>query len=149
MKRTLFVSIFILFSCSYSRDTVSKKLSSFLQTFSIDIKSYKVICFVPSDGCSSCIDPSIEYSKKADKRFLLVLSSLYTKSNNYIAKSRQIELSHIVLDNQNIACKNQLVSPTSPCFYFLNNGRIVKMVDLLQTYDKTSVLKEVDQFLSK
>ena len=147
MKKTFFVSLLILIVCSCTMDTESKKLSSFLQTFAVDIKSYKVICFVPADGCRSCIDPSIIYSKKADNRFLLVLSSPYTKSINFIVESYQIDLANIVSDNQNMAYKSQLISPTAPCFYFLNNGRIVKIVDLLKTDDKTSVLKEVDQFL--
>lgn len=149
MQRILFFSLLILsvFSCTNKSET--KRLSSFLQVYSEDIKNYKVICFIPADGCTSCIYPSIDYSKKTDKDFLLVLSSIFKKSIKYIKEVKQIEESKSVSDSLNLATSSGLVSLESPCFYFLKNGNIVKIVDLSTTLDKTSVLKEVDKFLLK
>lgn len=149
MKKTLLVCILILVVNNCTMDPETEKLGSFLTSFAIDIKSFKVICFVPADGCSSCINPSIEYSKKASKDFLMVLSSLYKKSINYIIEQKKIEEAKIISDSQNLASSIGLVSFVSPCFYFLKNGHVVKKVDLSTTFDKTSVFKDVDKYLSK
>lgn len=149
MKKILYFSILILsiFSCTNKNET--KSLSTFLQIYSEDIKNYKVICFIPSDGCTSCIYPSVDYSKKAGKDFLLVLSSRFKKSINYIKEFKQIEESKSISDSLNLAERSGFVSQVSPSFYFLKNGHIVKIVDLSNTLDKTSILKEVEKFLSK
>lgn len=149
MKNIILFAIILTFTFSCGKVNETKKLNSYLQSFGLDLKNYKVICFVPADGCSSCIEPSLDYSKKAGKDFLLVLSSIYEKSINYIIEAKKIEKSKIVYDSKNLAASSGLVQIVSPCFYFLKNGHVVKIVDLSNTLDKTSVLKEVDKFMSK
>jgi hypothetical protein len=149
MKKITILILFLTFALSCCNVKETKKLDLYLKPYGINIIDYKVICIVPADGCGSCIDPSINYSRSANKNFLLVMSSIYKKSMDSIIELKQINVSNIVLDSENLAAENGLVSFVSPCFYFLKNGRIIKKVDLNLTYDKTSVFTEVDKFLSK
>ena len=118
MKKITILTLFLTFALSSCNVKETKKLDSFLKPYGINILNYKVICFVPADGCGSCIGPSINYSKTANKNFLLVMSSIYKKSMDYIVKLEQIDVSNIILDSQNLAAENGLVSIVSPCYYF-------------------------------
>jgi hypothetical protein len=149
MKNVILLTIILTFAISCVKVEESKKLYSYLESFGVDLKNYKVVCFVPVDGCGSCIDPSINYSKNASNDFLLVLSSYHTKSIDFIIETKKLNKSKIVCDSKNLAEINQLVSFPSPFFYFVKKGRIFKTFDLSKTPDKVSVLKEVDKYLSK
>lgn len=66
MKKLLFT--FLILACFYSisckKDEDTLKIQAFVQSFSLNVENYKVICIVPVDGCASCIDPSLNYAKK-------------------------------------------------------------------------------------
>jgi hypothetical protein len=151
MNKTLFIIIAFIFILGCSTDAGTKKLNTFLQTFSVDIKNYKIVCFVPADGCHSCIDPTINYyCKKNDRKFLIILSSSYKKSIDFIIETMKINTSGIITDDKNLAAKNQLVKTSiAPYFYFLEDGHVIKEYDVQTTFDKTSILKEVDKYLVK
>ena len=116
MKSAFLFILISIFSCSCGKVNVTKTLDSYLQSFGVDLKYYKVVCFVPADGCGNCIDPSLDYSKKTSKDFLLVLASTFKKSIDFIKESKQIEELKIVSDSQNLAASLQLVSVISPCY---------------------------------
>lgn len=149
MKNTFLFAIILTFTFSCGKVNETKKLDSYLHSFGVDLKNYKVVCVVPVDGCSSCITPTLDYSKNAGNDFLLVLSSIYQKSIDYVLEAKNIEKSKIVFDSQNLAASRGLVQIVAPCFYFLKNGHVIKIVDSSTILDKTSVLKEVEQYLMK
>jgi hypothetical protein len=149
IKNSIYIYILFLFILSCNKDRETDKLESLLHTCKFEIDKYKVICIVPADGCSSCINPSLEYSKIAKKSFLLVLSSLYKKSIYDIIENLHIDTSKVLLDTHNFAGSTWLVYPTAPSYYFLKKGKVVKKIELSIIDDKTSVLKEADLFMSK
>jgi hypothetical protein len=137
-----------VFACN-SKDDRSKNLSDYLNFHNLNIKNYNVICFVPVDGCGSCIDPTLNYTKDADKSFLLILTSIGKKSISYTIERAQLKDVPLILDSTNLAVKNELTTDFAPCYYFIKNGTLVKKVDLNLLHDKSSILKEVDDFLKQ
>jgi hypothetical protein len=124
-------------------------LDNYIKSFNLNIKNYKVICFVAVDGCGSCIDPSLNYAKAEHENFLLVLTSIHKKSIDYTIERIHINHNNFIIDHKNLACKNGLSTQIAPCFYFLRNGKVDKKVDLSTIPDKVSILKEVDDYLKK
>lgn len=133
--------------CCCNKET--QVLDSYLKTFSLDLKNYKVISFIPADGCYSCLQPTLEYSKNANHRFLLVISSISQKSIDSVIKSVNAENSFIVQDPENIAAESGLVPLTTPRYYLVHAGRIVKILDVKSETDKEKNLEEVKEYLSK
>jgi len=147
MKILFFLLCLLTVSCKQDKMMVS--LNDFTKNYQISSKNYKVICFLPADGCSSCIDPTLNYVQNANEEFLMVLSYYENKeSMNGILASKNINRSTVLIDTDHLAIKNFLVTPIAPCFYFLRKGRVIKKVDLTDTYDKTSVLKEVEEYIA-
>lgn len=147
MKLFTVYFLLILFTFNCKNDIKTKDLDYFLHSYGADIKDYRVVCIVPADGCSSCIDPSLDYSLKYKNGFLLVLSSIYKKSINEILNSKKLDTAKVMLDPKNLSVSMGLVSIVSPCYYFLRDGKIVKIADMIYSTDKVGVLKEVDLFL--
>jgi len=143
----LIITLFWILGCSVNEET--KIISGYLEGYGKDISNYRLICFVPADGCSSCIEPSLEYSETAGADFLLVLTSLYSKSIHNTVEAYHLDMDRILVDAGNKAVSLQLLLPTAPCFYFIEDGRVVKKADLSKTYDKTGILTEADRFLGK
>ncbi len=149
MKRILLFSLVFAASIGCAVNEETRTISDYLDGFGKDINSYKVICFLPAEGCASCIEPSLEYSKTAGSDFLLIVSSLYKKSIRDIIENNNLNLDLILVDDKNYAVSLQLLVPTAPCFYFIEDGRVVKKADLSKTYDKTGILIEVSKFIGK
>lgn len=149
MRCGIFLSICIILLTACSVNPETKIISEYLEGYGKDISNYRLICFVPADGCSSCIEPSPEYSETAGEEFLLVLTSLYSKSIHNTAEAYHLNMDRILVDAGNKAVSLQLLLPTAPCFYFIEDGRVVKKADLSKTYDKTGILTEADRFLGK
>jgi hypothetical protein len=151
MKKLLFT--FLILACFYSisckKDEDTLKIQAFVQSFSLNVENYKVICIVPVDGCASCIDPSLNYAKKNSKGFLLVMSSIYKKSIDYTIDRIQLNHENFISDYHNLALKSGLSTEIAPCFYFLRKGVLIKKVDLFPLTDKTSILKDVDKYLAE
>ncbi len=146
-KQLLILLLFILsLGCTNSDPTM---LDNYIKSFNLNIKNYKVICFVAVDGCGSCIDPSLNYAKAEHENFLLVLTSIHKKSIDYTIERIHINHNNFIIDHKNLACKNGLSTQIAPCFYFLRNGKVDKKVDLSTIPDKVSILKEVDDYLKK
>jgi hypothetical protein len=143
---TLILVMVIGISCQKNEETI--KLDSFLKAFNLHISDFKVVCIVPIDGCGSCIDPSLNYSKNASKGFLLVLSSLYRKSFENTIERHQLDINKFIPDNKNLASEKGLVSPTAPCYYFINKGEVIRKTDLSYFLDKESIVQDVKEFLS-
>lgn len=140
-----FITIFLL-GCNQYNDT--KKIEAYLNKFGFELNTLSVVCFIPADGCGSCINPSIVYSKSSSKKFLLVISSSYEKSINTIIQNNNLEKKVIIADSENLATSQGLVQALAPCYYFIESGHVVKVIDLTGNPDKLSVLKEVDKFIS-
>lgn len=143
---SLILTIFLI-SCETHDE--SKKLENYLISFSLNIKDYKVICFVPVDGCGSCISPSIEYLKNTDKNVLLVLFSIYKKSIENTIDRYEIFKHEVVIDHRSFAPTLGFSTNNAPNYYFLKKGNIVKKVDLSKQMDKKAVIDEVDKFLKE
>lgn len=149
MKKVFLISIILFCTLSCGEANETKRLESYLNSFGYDIKSFKIVCFVPADGCNACIDPFLEYSKKSRNEYLLVLSSIYIKSIDFIIGQKSIEETKILSDSKNLAASSGLVHIIYPMIYFLKNGSVVKIADTSNISDKISLLKEIDTFLSK
>jgi len=149
MRKCIFLvlTLFWISGCSVNEET--KVISGYLEGYGKNITNYRIVCFVPADGCSSCIEPSLKYSVTAGKDFLLVLTSLYNKSIHSIIEAYHFDMERIVIDEKNQAVSLQLLLPTAPSFYFIEDGVVVKKADLSKTYDKTGILTEVNKFLGK
>ena len=63
MKRGTFLvfCVILLTACSINPET--KVISDYLEGYGKDIGNYRVIFFVPADGCSSCVETSLTYSE--------------------------------------------------------------------------------------
>lgn len=140
-----FIQIIIFSSCSNIQ--VNKNLESYFDSYNINIKKFKVISFVPIEGCSSCIAPTIDYSRKADSSFLIVLSSISEKTIDYFIERNNLYKSIIIRDFQNLATENGFVPITAPKYYFLKNGKVIKSIDLTNIEDKYSIIREVETYL--
>jgi hypothetical protein len=138
---------FLLLNCK--SDSETKKVEFFLQTFNRNIANYKVICFVPVNGCGSCIENTLIFAKRTGSDFLLVLSSLFQKSIDNAVENDQLNQIEYISDSKSLATKSGLVSEIAPCFYFLKDGKVVKKFDLSTTYDKVSILKDVEKYLAE
>jgi hypothetical protein len=145
---TILLILLIMLACAGNKkEDEGKLLTEYLNSFERNADEYKVVCFVPVDGCVACIDPSLQYAKTGQKKYLLVLTSMFKKSLAYTTERLQIgHLGHIQ-DSKNKAIGMGLVSSFSPCYYFLENGKITKKVDLDKSKDKTQILAEVDRYL--
>jgi len=149
MRRGTFLSLCVILLTACSVNPETKVISEYLEGDGKDISKYRVICFVPADGCNSCIEPSFKYSETAGENFLLVLTSLYSKSIHNTVEAYHLDIDRILVDAKNKAVSLQLLLPTAPCFYFIEDGRVAKKADLSKTYDKTGILSEADRFLRK
>ena len=141
----IFIS-FLFLGCAKNNE--SERLSNYLQGFNDQIQNYKVVCILPADGCSSCIKPTIDYSKIANGDFLLILTSYYKKSIKDIIEDNGLDSTKIKMDSKNLASIKQLVWVTAPCYYFIRNGKVIKVVDLSKVDDKFAIIKEADNFLN-
>lgn len=135
----------IILSCTVNPET--KIIAKYLDSYGKELKDYKVICFVPADGCDICIEPSLRYSVTAENEFLLVLISRYWKSIRSIIEQYHLDLDKILVDEENKVVNLGLLIPTAPCFYFIKDGVVVIRADLSKTYDKEAVLIEVSRFI--
>lgn len=149
MKEKYFFVLFLVSILSCHSDNNYQKLGDYLIKFEKEINNYKVVAFVPVDGCSSCLISTIEYSKSADDRFLLVLNSISEKTNKFFIKLNKIDTLKIISDSHNLAGEMGFVPLNAPRYVFINNKRIVKSIDLTDILDKSVVLKDVDMFLNK
>jgi hypothetical protein len=148
MKNKLMILVLsiIIIGCS-DKETI--QLDDFLKSFNLNIKDYKVICFVPVSGCNSCIDPSLNYAKNHHDKFLLVMSSIYKKTIDYTIERVQMKHNYYVSDFHNFAPKSGLTTEIAPYFYFLKDGKVVRKFDLSTTPDKKGILKDVEKYLSE
>lgn len=150
MRNKVLISLLLFISCfSCNTDDETNKLDTFLKSFKVDIKNYKVICVVPADGCGSCINPSLVYAKQANKMFLLVLSSMYKKSISHTINKAQLKHTGFISDFHNKAIKSGLATEMAPCFYFVKDGKVVRKFDSSTTFDKKRILEEVDKYLTE
>ncbi len=147
MKKLILILILIV-SCFHAcnKDQESSKLKDYLKTYNLNINDYKVICFVPVDGCGPCINPSLNYARNARQDYLLVMSSMFRKSIDNTIERVQISNKNYVSDYNNLAQETGMVTPFAPCYYFLRYGEIIRKYDLTQTNDKTGILSELEQF---
>jgi len=92
----LVIIIFRITGCSVNKET--RIISEYLEGYGKEISSYKIICFVPADGCSSCIEPSLNYSLTAGEDYLLVLTSLYSKSIHNTVETYHLDTGRMLVD---------------------------------------------------
>lgn len=149
MRYVVSLFIFITFlNIGCQKDEESKKLADYLKTYNKEIKKYKVICVVPVDGCTPCINPILAYAKNANNDFLLVMTSMFKKTVKNKIEAIGFEHSNYISDADNHAVELGLVTPVSPCYYFMEDGKIVKKYDLRKTSNPDGIIDEIDEFLS-
>lgn len=142
----LFVlSILVISSCKEKK--TNQEIQTYLGSFDIEPKAYKVILFVPADGCTKCIYPSIDFYSRSKDSTLLVLSSTFDKSINLILKTKNLDSSKILCDSKNLAATMNLVDVVSPYIYLLKKGRVRKIFDLSKVNDQSKIFIEVDKHL--
>lgn len=144
IRLILLLSVFHIQACT--RDKETNNLEKYLQSFNKNINDYKVICFVPVDGCGSCINPSLTYARDAREDYLLVMTSMFRKSIDNTIERVQIMNNNYISDPENIGQQKGLVTPFAPCYYFLRLGEVIKKYDLAQTGNKSEILNEVERF---
>jgi hypothetical protein len=140
----IFLSMILMLSCVKDKETT--KLDTYLKSFKLNINDYKVICFVPVDGCGSCINPSLNFARDTRKDYLLILTSMFKKSIDITIERVQLTNNNYLSDYNNLAQETGLVSPFAPSYYFLRYGEVVKKFDLSQTNNKAGIIDEVEQF---
>jgi hypothetical protein len=149
MCKTKILLLFTICLLSCRNAKIDKELNEYLRNFDVDIKTCKVVCIVPADGCMSCSMPSLEYASKGNSNFLLVLTSNFQKSIDLLIESNPNVLnSRVVIDSDNLALKNRLLFVTSPSIYLIKNGRVEKLIDLSEYKYQEEIFKEIDQYLS-
>lgn len=147
MKLALKVFLFAFTVCSCSNTDESKRLENYLSEFNRNINEFKVISFVPANGCNSCVMPTLEFSRGENDNYLLVISSISKKTINHVIQIYKLNESKIVKDTLDLAAKAGFVPLTAPSYFFLKNGHIEKVLDLSNESDKLSSLTEVKDYL--
>lgn len=127
----------------------TKELGSYLRIFNKDLNNYKLVCIVPADGCSSCILPTLNFFEQERKSCLLVLSSNFSKSINFILEHVNVRADELLLDYKNIARDMDIVFITAPSIYFVNHGKVINKIDLSEINDQETVFKDIEKHLHK
>jgi hypothetical protein len=143
----LLLFFLIIYACMQKKGNESINLQDYLLLFDSKIESYKVICFLPTDGCGSCIEPSLYYANTSDEKMLLVLTSIYRKSMDYAIEKYKLTKQEIIFDSKNLAVTDGFVTDMAPSYFFLKDGNIIKKVDLSTMSDKKSIIEEVHKFI--
>ena len=63
---------------------------------------------------------------------MLVLTSLFSKSIRNTVETYHLDTGRMLVDEKNKAVSLQLLLPTAPCFYFIEDGIVQKRADLSQ-----------------
>lgn len=145
---SLLLSIPILLGCTENTKE-TKTLSFYLHSYGIDIKNYKVISFIPANGCYSCILPAIELAKESNQGYLLVISANSQKSIDDIIYSANVKEIFILNDPENEAAKLGLVPITTARYYIIQNGQIEEILDINAESDKIKHLAKIRKLISK
>jgi hypothetical protein len=149
MKKAIVLILFITLLPSCYKNQITKNLDEYLKVYGVNLGTCKVVSIVPAEGCKSCCMPSIEYTKKGNRDYLLVLTSNFQKSIDFVIQTNSyLKGSRMIIDSDNLAIEKQLVFITSPTIYFIKNGHVEKKIDLSESVDQKSAFKEVDKFLA-
>ncbi|HOM41839.1 MAG TPA: hypothetical protein PK064_13100 [Bacteroidales bacterium] len=145
-KRILLLIIVFLLSCKNYRE--SNKLISFLSEYNVTLNTCKVIIIIPAEACSSCIKLSFEYIKGINSDYLLVLSSCYGKSINYLIENYCLDKTKLLIDKKNMASALWLIEPTGPTIYLVRNKRIYKKYEAEKILKNPEIFIEINTFLT-
>lgn len=146
-KALLWITLANMFiACGKSDDT--KRLKSYLSAWGHDIRNFTIICFVPADGCVSCINPFLDYSKDSEDCYLLVLNSIYKKSISYTIAAKGLDSNRALGDSKNEAIKRGLGDFTYPVVYFIKDGSVARVENTSTVPDKTVLFSEMNRFLN-
>ncbi|HOU30221.1 MAG TPA: hypothetical protein P5320_06650 [Bacteroidales bacterium] len=108
----------------------------------------KVIIIIPAEACSSCIKLSFEYIKGINSDYLLVLSSFYGKSINYLIENYCLDKTKLLIDKKNMASALWLIEPTGPTIYLVRNKRIYKKYEAEKILKNPEIFIEINTFLT-
>lgn len=146
-KTLLCTTLAIMFiACGESDDT--KRLKSYLSAWGHDISNFTIVCFVPVDGCVSCINPFLDYSKDSEDCYLLVLNSIYEKSIRYTIAAKGLDIKRVLGDAKNDAIKHGLGDFTYPVVYFVKDGSVTRVENTSTVPDKAVLFSEMNRFLN-
>ena len=145
-KSLLFISLATIFiTCGRTDDT--KRLKSYLSTWGYDICKFRIVCFIPVDGCVSCINPFLDYSKNHYDCYLLVLYSIYEKSISHTIAAKGLDSKRVLSDAKNEAIKHGLGDFTYPVVYFIKDGSDTREENTSTVPDKAVLFSEMNRFL--
>lgn len=141
-----FVLIFLI-SCTGNQDI--ERLNQLLRNYDYNLSNYRVVCIIPTDGCSSCIDKSIGYFKDNNMKILLILSSHQQKSIERVISDHTVIKKDLIKDKNGLAGYYQLVNPTGPTIYLLKNSRLYKKLDSAEILARDDIPQMVSLFINE
>lgn len=98
--------------------------------FDIDLNDNIVVILIPADGCSSCINKSIDFIKNNPQYpFHYILSSVLKRNLNYISGIFPSKPDKIFYDFDNTLMMQGLVNRI-PKAIFIHEGKITEFIEL-------------------
>lgn len=98
--------------------------------FDIDLNDNIVVILIPVDGCSSCINKSIDFIKNHPQYpYHYILSSVFKRNLNYISGILQLKPDKIFYDFDNTLMMQGLVNRI-PKAIFIYEGKIKEFIEL-------------------
>ncbi len=141
------ISLAITFISCVETGTTTKRLKSYLSSWGYDIRDFRIICLIPADGCVSCINPFLDYSKDSSEGFLLALTSIFEKSIEYTIEVKGLDETKILCDMTNNGIIHGLGDVIYPTIYFIENGHVFKVVNTSTLPDKAALFDEMNKAL--
>ena len=132
MKNILIISI-LFFSCNDAINSNLSKLRKIEEIYQKNIISNQNVVYliIPVEGCSYCIEPTIEFAKKNRKneRILYVLADFRIKLIRVKFELKDEIIENVIIDSKGYAYTLNLVN-TMPVAYFLNEKGV--LIDSLE-----------------
>lgn len=121
MKNLVFICLlFIITSCD-KQYKMQSALEEFAVQSGVNLNGYNTILFIPLEGCSSCIQRSIEfYQDNYDNHNILFVFCTYKPYAYDFLRTNK--LCNVVIDKKNIAIRNKILT-TAPTIYIKETNK--------------------------
>lgn len=146
-RNSIFFAILLLIALIFNNCKQTNfeilKTYSLDKNFDINFNDNIIVILVPVDGCSSCINKSIDFIKTHPKYpFHYILSSMLKRNLNYISSLLPTKPDKIFYDFENTLMMQGLVNRI-PKVIFLNKGKITKSFELSTENDYRQLYKMI------
>lgn len=147
MKLTVFAFILVfILSCTKNNDI--ERLNQLLSNYKFSLSNYSVVCIIPADGCSSCINKTIGYFNDNNPDVLLILTSHHKKSIEKVISDHNIIKRDLIIDNKSLAGFYQLANPIGPTIYLLKNSRLYRKLDTSEILARDDIPQMIGKFIN-